>query len=172
MGIDYTARLCFGYSLSVDKALAPFKKEQITSSEGVFHMEPRWDPVTGIPVKPVKVWDEKPSKNVDSWFEIDGHKIEDEELEILIPYLENLFNCYIEEFGDYTCSETVLVFYVNHPVSYNNSEEYGKLTLYNNSITLKQIQELTPKVIALKDKLINFNLEIGEPACFLAMKIG
>lgn len=171
MGINYTARLCFGYSFSEEKVLAPFKKVQITSSEGVFHMEPRWDSITGLAVKPVKVWDEKPTRNVIEWLEINNNKIEDDDLETIIPYLENLFNCFIESFGDHVSGESTLVFYVNHPVSYNASEEYGKLTLYNKSLSLKQIQELTPKVLSLKDKLMDFNIKVDEPSCFLAMQI-
>lgn len=171
MGIDYTARLCFGYILSEDKALAPFKKEQVIGNQGTFHMEDRWDPITGLPVVPVKVWDIPSTREVIEWFEINGNKIEDNDPETIIPYLENLFNCYVENFGDYVSGNRKLVFYVNRPVSYNASDQYGKLTLYNNSISLKQIQELTPKVLSLKTKLMSFNIKVDEPSCFIAMQI-
>lgn len=173
MGISYKLRLCFGYEVKEEAAFAPFLKTHTEVKEGVFHMEDRFDPKTGDKVEPEKVWDIKPSKKVTKWVEIGGVRIEDYNALELISQLEDYYECNVETFGSFVSSNAkTLVFYVNEPVLWKDASDYGKFSVYNNSLSLEEISKLTPKVLSLKEKLEANNIKVNEPKCFLAILEG
>lgn len=148
MTINYYARLCFGFEVPMNKVLSALRKEELTVTNGKFH------------------------RNVKYYFEFNNLKINSEygDFDDAIVYLENSLNCYIERVGDFPANKHYVVFYVNTPVS-EKDEDYGKLTLYNTSLSLSKITELTPKILSLKGKLNALGIMVNEPACFLSMKI-
>lgn len=167
MGIDYSFSLVYGFEMSEEEAEAPWKKTE--KNPGKFHMEDRFDPKTGAKRPPVKVWDINPS--TESWLEIDGKKYDEPDPEEFDEILAKKFGCNVEGFGSWPSGELTKVFFVNKSVGWKEADDYGRVTIYNNTIPTKDLEKLVPKAIALRDKLREAGYKVGEPEIFIATRI-
>lgn len=173
MSVSYKLRLCFGYEIKESIAMAPFLKSHTEVKDGIFHMEDRFDPKTGVKVNPEKIWDVKPINRTTRWYEIGNHRIEEHDALEAISSLEQHYDCYVECFGSFVAANsTKFVFYVNEPISWKDAADYGRFSVYNDLISLDEISKLTPKVLELKRKLEADGLKVDEPRCFLAILEG
>lgn len=167
MGIDYTASLVYGFEIDEDEVQAIWRKSK--KDPGDFHMEDRFDPKTGNKLKQEKVWDRKPS--TDTWYEIDGEKVDELDSEDWDSYLSKYFGCNVETAGSFPSGELSYVFFVNESLHYKDADDYGHVTVYNNVIDHKTLLDLAPKAMELKDKLLKVGLKVEDPTVFIAMRI-
>ena len=164
MGITYSFRLCVGFEIAQDDIKKCFLKED--KIPGKYHMEDRFDPKTGMKLKPVKVCDVKPIDN--SVLIIDGEEIDpDDELE---GVLEKTFNCHVETFGSYCAGELTYCFYLNKPVRSSNGGH--PISIYNDSVDVDEVISLESKLITLKNHLQSVGLNVDKPRVFIAQSVG
>jgi hypothetical protein len=167
MGIDYTASLVYGFELDENKVQAIWRKSK--KDPGEFHMEDRFDPKTGAKLQQEKVWDRKPS--TDTWYEMDGKKIDDLDCEDWESFLAETFGCNVMLAGSFPSGELSYVFHVNESLHYKDADDYGRLTVYNNVISQEELASLTHKAMLLKEKFLNFGFDLDDPTIFIAMRI-
>jgi len=170
MSTNYTASLVYGFELYRDEVESIWRNSEKDS--GVFHMEDRFSPMTGAKIEPVKIWDRKPSTKI--WYEIDGKKIGINDLvdpEDWEKYLSKYLDCNVEASGSFSSGDITYLLYVNEPVKYDESDDYGRIRVYNNVIDHKDILELMPDALDLKEKLLKLGLKVNDPSIFIAMRI-
>jgi hypothetical protein len=167
MSTNYTASLVYGFELDKDKVESIWCNSEKDSGE--FHMEDRFSPTTGAKIEPVKIWDRKPSTK--TWYEIDGKKEKDLYIEDWEKYLSKYLDCNVETSGSFSSGDITYVFYVNDCVQYPHGDNYGHITVYNSVIDHKDILELMPKAMDLKEKLLKLGLKVNDPSIFIAMRI-
>jgi hypothetical protein len=169
MGIDCSYNLIFGFELSEEEVKKKFRKT--VSNPGVFHMEDRFDPKTGKKLNPVKVWDNHPSK--ESYLVIEGYEFNEDYDDDFIYLLSKKFNCHVEHNGNFSSGELVYHFYVNEVLfDDKNITKFGRITIYNDSISLDEINKLEPKALILKNKLESEGFKVPKPRVFLAQRYG
>lgn len=168
MSYSYSLNLVVGFEISAEEFDAVFLHSHTEREEGIFHMEDRFDSKTGVKTAPVKVWDKKPKNNTTRWYEVGGEKhdfyIDPEEL---TDILGEHFSCHVERFGNWSSGDFWFAFYVNKPKSYQDSVDTGRYTIYNQSISIDELNELQPKIKELHDKLKEAGLPVKEPKVFI-----
>lgn len=167
MSIDYSFHLCMGFEIDQQEVENIFVHKE--TDPGVFHMEDRFDPKTGIKIDPIKIWDEKPSTK--KWVEYKGNKIKDLDPEEWETLLAEEFDCYVSQRGSFPTGKLTYVFSVNKPISWKDAENHGHITIYNNAIECFMIDALNQKAFSLKSKLEQRGYKIGDPKVFIATRI-
>jgi hypothetical protein len=173
MGTYYTVRLRAGFEISVEDVIKQFRKTSSEvvreAQEGVFHMEDRYDPKTGVKLDPVQVWDVKPvkeKKKIDSWLEIDGNKIADEEdMELLVDLLKNKLNCNVEYVINVADDLYTFEFY---PHKKGNHRDYGKVEVEYLWLDYFELIAMKDEFIMLSTNLKNLGFDVGNPKIFVS----
>ena len=164
MGIDYSFDLCFGYKVDYEDVVDALATVKHTKTDGVFHMEDRFDPRTGQKLKQVKVWDVKPIDKEErhiNFGDVNFHIFDDPN--ILEKELSKKFGCNIDIFKDNcSCEWNYIFFRLDKCLSYKDATDYYRITLYKKEITYSEIQELMPKAIELKSKLVEAGMNPGD----------
>lgn len=168
MGIDYTAKLVYGFEIDQKEVEGIWRRSE--KDPGEFHMEDRFDSKTGVKIESAKVWDRKPSTK--TWYEIEGKKMDyGFDIEEWERFLGDKLGCEVDACGSFPSNELTYVFHVNKPVHWKEADDYGKVTVFNSIIEHKDILVLMPKAVELKEKLEKLGLEVDEPSIFIAMRI-
>lgn len=169
MSISYSFSLCMGFEVAKEDVLKVFKRSETTEYPGEFHMEDRFDPKTGAKIIPVKIWDRAPSNTTNVWYECGDCTWNDStHPDEITAALEEKFDCYIGQYGDYSAGSPMFVFQVNAPISYREAMNLGRITIYNNSVPVSEVLELAPHAYELKEKLCKAKIYVGEPKIFIA----
>lgn len=163
MGLDYNFALRVGFSFKEKD----FNKVFLKKEAGKYHLEKRFDPRTGNPISPEKVWDEHPSDHL----EIAGERFESlMEFCYESNWVEKHLQCEIErsdteKYGDYLVN-----FYIKPPYKQNNVS-MGNISLQHGSISLEMFQQMLPQLTELKKKLEALGLSPGEPQIFVSYSV-
>ena len=168
MGIDYTFNLLIGFEFDESEVEKTFIKSSKT--QGKFHFEDRFDQKSGNKLNPIKVWDEKPK--ADRWLEFNGEKFDENFQEGFSEYLEELLDCNINITYNNT-GDNKVTFSPNRISKRKKSAiDEGRVTVWEDSISLEEVMELNPKIASLKAKLINIGLKPEEAKIFISSSIG
>ena len=162
MGIDYSYTMCFGWEVTRKEFNAAFQKTE--TFEGKFHMEPRFDPLSGHQVESVKVWDIP--LRTENWFEVDGESFSDDEH--AVDYLKNRLDCSVEIYGRNHCGEYTYLFSVNDT---GNVYDEGRVSVYGKTIRLSDIESFTRKAAMVRNQLKFYGLVLPEPTIFVAQNV-
>lgn len=169
MGLSYSLRLVVGFEISKEELNSVLLKQDSCKEEGIFHMEDRFNPKTGVKVNPEKVWDKKPKTHTKKWYEINGQTHDfNMDPETLEAILEESFSCHVERFGSYPTGEFTFAFYLNKPASYKEATDTGRYTIYNDSVDVDEVNNLLPKLKELELKLKAAGFNVKGPRVFVA----
>lgn len=160
MGIHYNANIYLGYVLEVEDVQKPF----LVKTEGKFHLEPRFNPLNGEAIQPIKVWDQKPGEQLMyKGVKYEMHDGFEELLEELLDCRVSIIGCYVT--GDYK--------YMVHPEMPSPSaggEDEGNVTI-GPSYWFKDFQSLDIRLKRIKGSLQKLGLDPGEPEVKLAVLV-
>ena len=132
-------------------------KKKVTTTPGKYHLEDRYDTKSGKKIEPEKVWDEKPTKNVESWYEIDGHKFDCDYYEF-IGELEEQLGCQIIDNRDDSCYISILT--DEDLYDCGNIMTCGK-------ISVSKLQTKLEELNVLKTKLESYGIKLKEAEIFI-----
>ena len=164
MGIDYGFDLCFGYKVDYEDVINALATVKHTKTDGVFHMEYRFDPKTGQKLDQIKVWDVKPIDKKERYINFgDVGFCHGDDPNILESELAKQFGCNISHFRDYmSCEWDYILFRLDVNQPHKEDKDYGRMIILKKQITYSEIQELMPKAIELKSKLVEAGINPGE----------
>jgi hypothetical protein len=167
---DYGASICVGYRFSTDDALKPFAKKK---GEDRFHMEDRFDPITGKKTGQEKVWDER-SETFHEW---NGIRTTDDDEDAGDDYvtsedlLEKIgaklgFKVFV--YGD-DCNEVVFM-PKKHPKDVTEGYDWGRMTADGN-LSWHAVAAMGKDLEALRQKLLKLGLKPKKPEVVLAATV-
>lgn len=169
MSTSYSFYIRVGFQISTNELMSFFKHQAINEEEGVFHMEDRFDPKTGVKVEPVKIWDKKPKTHTETWWEIEGERFEDWEDEFITKFLEEKLGCGVDAYWQSSGhSDRWLYGFYPHP--HNNKVKMGdgyKFSIHNTNMDYKEVCEMQTKLQELKEKLQAMGLNPGDAKIFV-----
>ncbi|HKQ22291.1 MAG TPA: hypothetical protein VJS91_09645 [Nitrososphaeraceae archaeon] len=164
MGIDYSFYLRVGFSLPESVV----QKSYMVDHEEVSHYEDRFDPKTGVKLKPKLVIDQPGGE----WFEI---KVDEDILDSMwevveeTDFFQNKFDCKVSSPFDH--HPGIVNFFFEVPGS--ASIDCGRVNVYHTHIPLSWIEDNKTKLNALREKLKKeFGVDPGEPAVFVESMVG
>jgi len=157
MDLNYNFYLIIGWKVPTKVLEKTFYKEKVTTTPGKYHLEDRYDPKSGKKIKPEKVWDEKPTKNVELWYEIDGNKLDCDYYEF-IGELEEQLGCQIIDNRDDSCYISILT--DEDLYDCGNIMTCGK-------ISVSKLQTKLEELNVLKTKLESYGIKLKEAEIFI-----
>jgi len=174
MSYSIRLNLVFGFKVDFKEFVQKAVKSHTTKTEGKFHLEDHFNPKTGEKLSAKKVWDEKPIETTIEWLEINDQKIDidSNDFECLEETLSKELNCLVEIGGDWISGIWHISFSENSDKELSTAFEFGSTRIYNDAVSLNQVQELTPKLMVLKNKLNDLGLDVGDPEIFINTSVG
>lgn len=167
MSCSYAFYLRVGFEIPTEELKKVFVHKTVVHEEGAFHMEDRFDPKTGAKLAPVQVWDKRSKTKTDRWWVIDGKRYEDWEDEIMTRVFAKLLGCNVDNYWQAYGSDGGGSFgFYPHPPG-DVDVDSGKFSISNTSMSYQQVKELEPKLIELKQKLLDLGINPGEATIFL-----
>lgn len=166
MGITYSFFVRVGFEIFDDTLRNHFKCGKTSKEDGIFHMEDRFDPKTGVKVEPVKVWDKKPKTKTETWWDIFGERFENWGYEYIIEVIEKNIGCNVDHFWQ-SDGDSSWCFYPHPP---NNQEKIGdgsRWTIHNYSMDYQQVCKMQGELQQIKDKLEAIGINPGEAKVFI-----
>lgn len=161
MGLNYNYYLIIGWKVPSKILKKTFYKEKVTTTPGKYHLEDRYDSKSGKKIEPEKVWDEKPTKNVESWYEIYDHKFDCDYYEF-IEKLEEKFGCQIIDNRDDSCYISI---HTNE-----DCHDYGNI-MTSGKISVSELQTKLEELNLLKIKLESYGIKLKEPEIFIGSSV-
>lgn len=168
MSTHYSFYLRVGFNVSLEDIKKVFEHKNTTHEEGIFHMEDRFDPKTGVKLSPVQVWDKKPKTKTEKWWVIDGERFDDWEDDPMAQVFAEKLGCKVDYYWQsYNYPDgNAYGFYLHDP---NNKDEVdeGRFAIHNLSMNYADVCAMQPKLAELKQKLLAMGIDPGEPEVFL-----
>ncbi len=166
MGTHYSFYLRVGFEISEKDLLKPFRRSSSTHTEGVFHMEDRFNIKTGNRLEPVKVWDTKPKTTTKKWLEINGERLEDWDPDGLTASFKEMIGCNVDYFWK-SCEQDGET-YVFYPHSTEHGEDdYGNISISNRSMDYQTVVGLEPQLKEIKNKLEALGIIVADAKVFI-----
>lgn len=163
MGTTYSFTLQVGYSADQDLVNQIFEE----TIPGEFHFEDRFDPKTGQKIDSVKIWD----KLSHTFIVINGEKI-DEDPEQISSCLAEILDCNVSTSGHYYNGDLQYNFTPKLDSKEEKYIDYGKIYVYNPSMSFKDVVALEDKINLLYVKLTKLGIKVGEPKVWISSSIG
>jgi len=171
MSTDYGASICVGYRFATEDALKPFAK---TTGEDRFHMEDRFDVLSGEKKGQEKVWDER-AVTFHEWEGI--RTTDDDEEDAGDDYItsEDLLEKIGEKIGFqvllYGDDHNEVVFMPErYPKDTTDGYEWGRLTTGGN-LSWQGVAAMGPRLESLRQKLLKLGLKPKKAEIVLAATV-
>ncbi len=163
MGVHFNFSLQVGFRFDQEAIHSHFRKV----IPGVFHMEDRYDTVTGKMTGQVRVFDTRQS----SVIIIDGEEM-DEDSDAVSKALAELLDCNVEIGGSYSSGDLEYFFSAKSRFGPSETLDYGHISVSNPSVLYSEVLDMKNPLEKLEKALKALGIKPRQPCVYIGSSIG